>query len=94
MDTLGEEASVLVVEPIFNSSLDLIIGEKSPSLQKFLKRIEDVVFSRHMRTNIIMQDDNPTGQHASSDVFDIFFQFLQWITVKGSIDSLIVWRHP
>ncbi|GFV62349.1 hypothetical protein TNCV_2381561 [Trichonephila clavipes] len=32
---VGREAPVLDVEPIFNSSLDLLIVGKSPSLQNF-----------------------------------------------------------
>ncbi|GFV83852.1 hypothetical protein TNCV_387601 [Trichonephila clavipes] len=35
--TLGEEASVLVEEQIFNSSLDHIVVKKSPSLQNLLE---------------------------------------------------------
>lgn len=46
MNTLGEEALGLVVEPIFNGRLDLIIIDKSPSRQRFLEWIKDVVVTR------------------------------------------------
>ncbi|GFT26222.1 hypothetical protein TNCV_1544311 [Trichonephila clavipes] len=117
MDTLGEEAPVFIVEPIFNSSLDLII-EKSPSLQRFLEWTEYLVVSRreiwavmecsktsqsncltnvclarhsHMRTSII---DDSAGQNATSEVLDILSQFIQSGTVRGSIVSCTIWRHP
>ncbi|GFV76223.1 hypothetical protein TNCV_4673121 [Trichonephila clavipes] len=43
MDTLGEEAPELVLEPVLYHSSDLIIIGKSPSLQSFLEWVEDVV---------------------------------------------------
>ncbi|CAL1292158.1 unnamed protein product [Larinioides sclopetarius] len=42
VDTLSEEALKLVVEPIFNGSLDLIIVGKSSSLQSSLDWTEDM----------------------------------------------------
>ncbi|GFT59258.1 hypothetical protein TNCV_3892011 [Trichonephila clavipes] len=44
--TLDEEALVLVMEPIFNNSLDFIIVRKSPSLQSFMECLENVLFTR------------------------------------------------
>ncbi|GFU24360.1 hypothetical protein TNCV_942521 [Trichonephila clavipes] len=44
-EVMGKEARMFVVEPIFNSSLELIIIGKMPSLQILLQYIEDVVFT-------------------------------------------------
>ncbi|GFX25228.1 hypothetical protein TNCV_1273891 [Trichonephila clavipes] len=46
MDTLRKEAPGLVAKPIFNSSLDLIVG-KSSSLQSFLEWTAGVMWYSH-----------------------------------------------
>ncbi|GFS86388.1 hypothetical protein TNCV_1681351 [Trichonephila clavipes] len=103
-----EEAPMLVGEPVFNISLDLIITGKSPFFQSFLeveavKRIFENLSAellkhylarhRHKRTNISMQN-NPGGQFVTSSLLDILSQFMLWGTVRGSIGSRIVWGHP
>ncbi|GFW21341.1 transposable element Tcb1 transposase [Trichonephila clavipes] len=48
----------------------------------------------HMRTSIIMQDDNPAGQHSTSVVLDILSQFMQWGTAQGSfVDVVLKFRE-
>ncbi|GFT68888.1 uncharacterized protein TNCV_1804221 [Trichonephila clavipes] len=46
MDTMGKEAWILDVEPIFSSSLNLIIVGKSPSLQRFFEWTKNLVFPK------------------------------------------------
>ncbi|GFS28125.1 hypothetical protein NPIL_42311 [Nephila pilipes] len=66
MDVLGEEAQKLVVEPIFNISLDIIIVGKSLSLQSFLKRTEDMVVTRReVRTYVAALTILPKGSHSN-----------------------------
>ncbi|GFT53121.1 transposon Tf2-9 polyprotein [Trichonephila clavipes] len=48
----------------------------------------------HMRRSIILKNDNPTGQQASSEDLVILSQFMQWDKIPNSIDSGTIWRHP
>ncbi|GFU79937.1 hypothetical protein TNCV_578171 [Trichonephila clavipes] len=70
MDTLGEEALELLMAPIFNSSLDLIIVEKPPSLQSFLEWTEVVVYKR-------------SEVHAIRGMFEKFLAYGISVTIFG-----------
>ncbi|GFX41803.1 hypothetical protein TNCV_389161 [Trichonephila clavipes] len=57
MDNLGEEALVLVVEPIFT-----IVG-KSPSLQSFLEWTEDVIFRGQIKGALLARSGVTKTSH-------------------------------
>ncbi|GFT97898.1 hypothetical protein TNCV_2167961 [Trichonephila clavipes] len=60
MDTLGEEAPRLVVEPIFYSSFDIIIVGKESSLQSFLEWNEDL--------SLVFADKSQTLDHLEDNI--------------------------
>ncbi|GFV04174.1 hypothetical protein TNCV_917951 [Trichonephila clavipes] len=74
-DILENEAPVLAVEPIFNSSLYLVIIGKLSFLSELSgvdrKWVIQIARGKAIRTSISMQDDNPIEQHSISAVLDI-----------------------
>ncbi|GFX67974.1 hypothetical protein TNCV_2288361 [Trichonephila clavipes] len=80
MDTRSEEALVVVVEPIFSSSLDLIIVGKSPSFQSFLERTEGVVKRTATADSDVVQSGRP--------IFDDFFQHL-WPYIGNNTANVV-----